>query len=407
MREAKTQSAILLLAMLAAASSTTVFSQNLSTPSAPTVELLEVVPAPVQSVDTPSTQPIAAPKTTSTDPRTRLLNSADRIGFGAAATGGTNYVYVKTFNELRTALQQDGNYVLLDPSLAGQQIVFSQTIYPGNNVTLDGSLAPGHSLVAGSSLPQYHIMLNNTGIGGQGNKIFHSIKLVGNRSQHGIEHGALQIFKGDNYWVDHVEITDFQDDAIGMGTSQPGSADYITVSNSKLHNTAKGLYGWYQDQINHGQGHITAFFNELAAFERNGMSRGAQHFHFFNNWVHSWTWQATESGGLGVTNFKHLAGNRTIDSNMLSQSNVYEVASHTKNQCAETADPAVGLAYGGWMYTDGQSIYNNGAKTCGAPRHLSQTSTSGPGAPNIPYSYTLMPPSEVKKHIQQNAGTLK
>ena len=355
--------------------------------------------------DTPSTQPV------SDDPRTRLLeNNPNRIGFGASATGGdSDYVYVKTFEELKQALQQDGNYVLLDPSLAGQQIVFTETVYPANNITIDGSLAPGHALVASPDLPEFHLMMNNTGVGGQGNKIFHSLNFVGNRSQHGLEHGALALFKGNGYWVDHVEISDFLDDAIGMGFSQPGSADFITISNSKIHNTGKALLAWYQDQINHGQGHITAFFNELAATERNPNNRGAEHFHFFNNWVHDWRFEAVVSGGLGVTRFPELAGNRTVDSVMLSQSNVYEKTSGNESQCAETADPADGLAYGGWMYIDGQSIYN-GLQSCyswGDTNRVDQDSQQGPGAPDIPYSYTLMPSSEVKAYIQQNAGPLK
>ena len=223
-------------------------------------------------------------------------------------------------------MQQDGNYVLLDSSLAGQEIIFTQTIFPANNVTLDGSLAPGHAMVASPNLARYSGMFNNTGVGDKGNKIFHSIRLDGNYSQHGIEHGALFLYKGDNYWVDHVEITDFLDDAIGMGFNQTGSADYITVSNSKIHNTGKALYAWYQNQVNHGQGHITAFFNELAASERNPNNRGAEHFHFFNNWVHDWRFEAVVSGGKGATGFPQWAGNRTIDSNMLSQSNVYELS---------------------------------------------------------------------------------
>ena len=263
-------------------------------------------------------------------------------------------------------------------------------------------------MVASPNLARYSGMFNNTGVGGKGNKIFHSIRLDGNYSQHGIEHGALFLYKGDNYWVDHVEITDFLDDAIGMGFNQTGSADYITVSNSKIHNTGKALYAWYQNQVNHGQGHITAFFNELAASERNPNNRGAEHFHFFNNWVHDWRFEAVVSGGKGATGFPQWAGNRTIDSNMLSQSNVYEKASSAENQCAETADPAIGLEYGGWMYIDNNSIYN-GLTTCyhwGSANRESENSSNGPGKPNIPYAYTLLPADQVKSYVQKNAGPL-
>jgi len=106
--------------------------------------------------------------------------------------------------------------------------------------------------------------------------------------------------------------------------------------------------------VNHGQGYVTAFFNEFAANDRNPLNRGAEHAHFFNNWIHDWKWSGLDSGGLGNTNFPSTAGNRTVDSNLLSESNVFE-SPGASNRCAERADPAPGLAYGGWIYSDGQS----------------------------------------------------
>ena len=191
-----------------------------------------------------------------------------------------------------------------------------------------------------AGFPANVVMINNTGVGGQGNKIFHSFKLDGRRSRGGPETGALAVYKGLNYWVNRLEITDFLDDAITVGFTQPGFADYVTVSNCKIHSTGKALTGFYQNQISQGEGHVTAFFNELNGAERNPMNRGAEHFHFFNNWVHGWRFSANHSGGLGLTQFKSSAGNRTVDSNMLSQSNVYET-SNTQFTCAEQADPCL------------------------------------------------------------------
>ena len=206
----------------------------------------------------------------------------------------------------------------------------------------------------------------------------------------------------DSYWIDHCEITDFLDDSLTMGTSVASAADYITVSNNKIHNTGKALYGFYQNTVHHGQGHVTAFFNELNGAERNPNNRGAEHFHLFNNWIHDWAHEGVVSGGFGVTRFKHLAGNRTKDSVMLSQSNFYESAG-TRNQCAETADPYVN--YGGWIYADGQSIYN-GLSICGTPNHVNENSNEGPGRPHIPYSYNLLPADQVKSYVLQNVGPI-
>ena len=350
-----------------------VFSQQLSTPSTPAIELLEDFPLPVQPTDSivepvaesPEVESVQSSPKQSNDPRTRLLASPSRIGFGASATGGSNYAYVKSFGELKAALEQTGNYVLLDPSLAGQQIVFTHTIYPADNTTLDGSLAPGHSLVAASNMQGSIVMLNVIGGSKQGNQIFHSIKMDGKYSQNRVTQGAIQIAHGKNYWIDHVEVTDFLDDGLLVGFNQANAGDYITISNSKFHNTGKGPYMFYQNQINHGQGYVTMFFNDIAANERNPNNRGAQHAHVFNNYIHDWRWEAVVSGGKGVTSYPELAGNRTVDSNMLSQSNYYENTNpQMTNSCAETADPAIGVPYGGWMYTDGQSIYSGSLQTC-------------------------------------------
>ena len=242
----KIQSALILLSVLAATSSTIAFSQQPSTPLKPSVELLEILPIPEQSpvpvpVPVPEAENIVEiPPIQSDDPRTRLLNSSDRIGFGASTTGGSNYVYVKTFSELKAALEQDGNYVILDPSLAGQEIAFTDRIWGASNITLDGSLAPGHSFVAGPSMPSNFVML---AFGGSvsGNVIIHSIKFDGKYSKHGIEQGALALQKGTNYWIDHCEITDFLDDSLTMGTSVASAADYITAV-SYTHLTLPTIY---------------------------------------------------------------------------------------------------------------------------------------------------------------------
>ncbi|OED36852.1 hypothetical protein AB833_25940 [Chromatiales bacterium (ex Bugula neritina AB1)] len=380
---------------------------SLSAPGQPTIEFLDEIPPPVVVTD-----PDKGSDTSKIlDPRERLLASPDRIGFGSAATGGTHYVYVKNFAELQSAIETDGNYVILDPSLSNRELPFSDMIFPGNNITLDGSQAPGLVMFPdySSGFPRNKPMINNIGVGGVGNKIFHSFKLEGRRqfpydpnSRSG-NVGGLFIREGTNYWVDHVEVTDFWDDAFISGIGNSNSGDYITLSNIKVHNTDKGYQAFNMESPQEGRGHITIFNSEWAAKGRNPENRGAENFHFFNNWVHSWRWGATSSGGRGQVSAGHSSGSRSTDANMLSENNVYSSPSATNN-CAEVADPTVN--YGGWLYTNGNSIYNNHDQ-CGSPNHVGPNENRGPGKPNIPYSYTLKPTDEVVSYVQSNAGALK
>ena len=59
------------------------------------------------------------------DKRERLLSSPDRVGFGAATTGGSNEVVVSNIEEFISAVSLPNNYVLLAPSLAGQTLFLS------------------------------------------------------------------------------------------------------------------------------------------------------------------------------------------------------------------------------------------------------------------------------------------
>lgn len=383
------------------------YSQStLTKPATPVIDLLvekpEKIAAP-KSILAPNN-----PEQQSNDPRTRLLARADRIGFGKNATGGSNYVYVTTFEELDSALSTDGNYVLLDPSLSGKAIGFKKQIYPGNNITLDGSLAPGSVLYPDydSGFPNNNPMINNIGVGGDGNKIFHSLTFEGRREfpyngNRTTNVGALFLREGNGYWVDHVEITDFWDDAILTGFSSSRSSDYITISNTKIHNTDKGPGIWNIMADAMGKGHITIFASELNAAGRNPSNGGAENLHFFNNWVHDWRWQAAAVVGVGgIANGQNL-GTRTTDGVMLSENNVYQ-ATNATNNCAEQADPS---NWGGWIYSNNRNILN-GHQICGEENYVTDNSR-GPGRPEIPYDYTLLPSEQVVEHVKLNAGALR
>ena len=88
------------------------------------------------------------------DKRSALLADPHRAGFGENATGGSNIVEVSTEAEFYEAIQVSDNYVSLTPALAGQTFVRNSTTSTNaNNLTIDGSLAPGFTIQVGPSMP--------------------------------------------------------------------------------------------------------------------------------------------------------------------------------------------------------------------------------------------------------------
>jgi len=338
--------------------------------------------------------------TPSTDLRTRLLASPNRTGYGGNATGGTNYVYVKNFQELNAALQVDDNYVVIDPSLANTAMGFPTEVYVNaNNITLDGSEAPGFSMYPdyAAGYPPNLPMMNNFSIGG--NKIFHNLKFDGRRifpyqnSGNSFNVGALFFRKGKDIWVDHVEITGFWDDAILLGMPQSNSADYITLSWLKIHNTDKGVTFYNSAAINEGDGHLSIFNSEFNAAGRNPKNGGGEFVHQWNNYYHDWAWAADMAGAGSTSNSTgKIAPARTYSENNFYENGEDGAAQYSNTNSSSTAHPGIYYDNGGSQFSDVQY------QTTGNHQIVSSAPWS------IPYSYQVIPANQIKSKVLEGAG---
>lgn len=328
---------------------------------------------------------------TTGDPRTDLLASPDHIGYGAAATGGTNYVYVTNFTQLKNAMENAGNYVLLDPSLSGQGIGFTSSINVASNTTLDGSLAPGSwffpnysaGYSANTSMFNHYSTNNN---------IIHSVELRGNRvtpyngNHPSANAGAFNI-RGANVWYDHVTITDFW----GQSLMLAQGGNNVSLSNMKIVNTENGLWLYF---ANYTPRYVSLFNSEINAKQLTPYNEGASHFHMWNNFIHGAQYGAAMTG---------VAESNTPGQNgpvrTLSEHNVFS----NNSPVAEHGFP-MGHSYGGpvqlpgFVYTNA-NVYNNGDVTSG-------NIIAGNAPWTIPYSYTLLPASQVEDYVAENAGKI-
>ncbi len=325
------------------------------------------------------------------DPRTDLLASPDRTGYGASATGGSNYVYVTNFNQLKNALQTSGNYVLLDASLAGQGIGFSGSINVASNTTLDGSLAPGSWLFPdfNAGYPANTSMFNHFSTT---NIIIHSIELRGNRAvprdnNHPSANGGACNIRGGTVWYDHMTITEFY----GQSVMIAQGGDNITLSNMKIVGTGNGVWLKFEDYTPR---HVSLFNSEIGAQQLAPYNEGASHFHMWNNYIHDSQYGASMAG---------VAQNNAPGQNgpvrTFSENNVF-----SNNGAAAEHGFTMGHNYGGpvqlpgFIYSTG-AIYRNGDGATG--------NVINSGAPwTIPYSYTTMPANQVEGYVATNAGKI-
>lgn len=338
--------------------------------------------------------------------RQKLLASKDRVGFGRNTTGGTNVVEVRNFNELATAIQTAGNYVLLDASLKNKGIGFPQPIFPAPNTTLDGSNAPGAYFFPDYSqgYPPNQPMIStwrnqSTGVEAQ-NFIFHCLTLDGKRSRnYDANHpsynvGGLHIRQGRNIWIDHVEITEFWDDAILVGFASNLTGDDVTVSNTRMYNTDKGLGCFYREGSPRGSGRISILNTELSGKQRNPWCLGGENVHIWNSYIHD-----TRFNDANHVNSNQ--GSKAVVNMHLSESNHYE--NNPRAEWAAVKNIPAGAQ--SWMYIDGKSVYRNNKVNIFGNVVL-KNSGKGPGPFAIDYPYTLMNANQVKSYVQSNAGAV-
>ncbi len=327
------------------------------------------------------------------DLRACLLASPDRVGFGAATTGGTDYVYVTTFDEFRAAAATDGAFVVIDPSAAGQTWRITGTVRVAANVTLYGALAPGHRFVQGATRTGF--------VSRQGNNIYHGLRIEG-RPPDTMARTAVMLRTGADYWVDHLEILDYRDDALAIGQLDMGldSADRITVSNYWPHDTSKSLLV-DADSREQRVAHVTVLRSMLHGEDRSVRNSGGI-VHVFNCWVRS---------RLGVNGAYASAvhADAVLGGLTLAEGLVYDADLQRNPAISERGDlPGGGarIQTTGHMFTDGSSIYRGGPPGTVSPGgyQTGSVNPTGVAPPTIPYRYRLMATDSVEAYVRANAG---
>ncbi len=353
----------------------TTLNVSVSTTLPPTTTTLPSTTTTTSSTTTTTTTTIA----TSLSPRDILLADRNRVGYGAGATGGTNIVEVTTETEFFNALKVDGNYVLISPSLANTTIVRNTTfeIY-ANNITIDGSLAPGFKFKVGPGMPSNSWLFRVFG----DNVIIHNIEGEGIDFYPPRKNQSFLNIYGENIWIDKVTATGFDDDYINILLD----SDFITVSRIKSYDTNKSVMVF---NPNPGQGdtRITVHSSWMASNQRPPLISSG-YAHTFNNYVE------VASLEVGRNSTQAVSINHRDPAYCISENNVYD------NQLYQgMIATAKNINNEGFIESVGDNL--NGNVTVG-----NVTFSSNPTLFTIPYSYSsvLKPTADVVGFVKANAG---
>lgn len=377
-------SALCWLAAANIAWSSTIVAE-LTPPPKPRVELSYENASELNSVqkngaEGPSSSPTAK-KQCRVDRIGSLLNSKDRLGYGANTTGGAAaevITWVTNLNDsgrgsLRDALSTPSpKWIAFDDTLRGGTIYLDSPLIPAGDFTLDGRGSSGPlGITISPTVHATHIMIL-----WHGNVIIHGVNLDGNNTKA----TALMPRTGSNFWFDHITATNWAlDDALALGKlSLSNSADNITISNYHAHSTAKAILFGGEDQDQRPKtGKLTVFNSILAADDRNPMISRHQHAHVFNNYVHSFKYEGIQALRGAVV----FAENNYVSA-ASANSKLYSIAGANW----ESTYP------NGIMYSKGNIVIDGNEWNV----------TSQPY--DIPYDYTTMPAEEVVDYVVKNAG---
>lgn len=316
-----------------------------------------------------------------------LLNSPDRIGFGAATTGGAaanNFEVVTNTSDsgsgsLRNALLKSGPlWITFDPSIHNQTIRIKSNInIQQSDITIDGRGA--NMTIQPSENSNDMIMLTFRG----GNTIIAGITVNGNNT----DGTGIMTREGNNYWLDHVTITNFgSDDAlsIGQGSRPNTSASEITISNYRVYNTSKGLQAGGNDKYpNFSRHRITIHKSYLGASDRNPRIQYGGQTHIFNSYINSYVYGGMDAGR---------------GAKIISESNVFLSANSKNDRNAQMGRPA-GSGPTGYVYST-NDLFLGGSYSSG------EINPNSPTQFTIPYDYqnNLIPVESVKEFVEANAG---
>ena len=328
----------------------------------------------------PTPAPTPAPQPQLSDsPRDILLADSNRVGYGAAATGGTNIVEVRTETEFFNALQVSDNYVLISPSLSNTTFTRNTTFEThANNITIDGSLAPGFKIKVGQGMRRDSWLFRIFG----DNVIIHNIEGEGIDFRPPRKNQSFLNIYGENIWIDKVTATGFSDDFVNILLD----ADLITVSRIRTYNTDKSVMVF---NPNPGQSdtRVTIHSSWMASNQRPPFISSG-YAHTFNNYV--------ELAGLwiGRSSTQGASIRHRDPAYCISENNVYD------NQLYQgMVANAAGSNNEGFIESVGDNL--NGYVTQG-----NVTFNSRPTLFPIPYPYRsqLKPTSEVVVDVRANAG---
>lgn len=329
----------------------------------------------------------------SVDRKQSLLNRSSLLGFGANTTGGVDsveYTVISNTNDdgpgsLRQALTSSGpRWIIFDPSLDGKTIYLRTTINVRHpNVTIDGRDAR----VTISPAQEPFLLFTFRG----GNSIINGLTIDGL----GMNGTALMLREGDNYWVDHVTITNLSGDdsiSLGQGNKQQTSADLITISNYRAYNTSKGIQaGGNGNYPDHPLLHTTIYSSELAASERNPRFQYGVRAHVFNSFIHSFTSSGMDAGRTAQI----ISENNVISADTAKNPNSSQIGWYSSGQtyANESHRPE------GHIYTFNDLLINNAASS-------GSINPSEPAPFVIDYEYKPIDSNLVQDHVVKNAGAL-
>jgi len=352
----------------------------------PEVEVPEVEVDEKRSPDEslPDEQPVVTDTPTCLDAasmRHQLLTNPNRCGYGGNATGGINEIRVSTLGQLSSAIQVSGNYIILDESLTGQTLKINTTLRSdANNLTIDGSCAPGVDFRVGGGLDSNRGLLWLTG----DNIILHDFETSGtDYPGGGRNQGSIRIY-GKDIWIDKITGSGFDDDFINI----IGGADFITTSRLKTRSTHKSVFTFNTSNPNT---RLTLHNSDLSSTQRSPWI-SAGRAHVFNNWIHDTGTHGTRSGrsaSQANSNFRHNG-----IAEVITQHNVYE---NIGTQTLVTSTDA--HVHEG--YIESVNDQRSGGVTNG-----NITFSSTPSLFNIPYDCNalLLPADQVKAHVKEVAG---
>lgn len=290
-------------------------------------------------------------------------------------------VRVKSVAELRDAAETSGNYVCIDSSLAGETLTLTNSIVPAENVTIDGSEAPGLELFN----PGGFVSLRGT----VDNLIVHSLFLSADPA---IQTTAIVLLHGENFWFDRITLSNFEsDDGFGIGNSNAERrVRYVTISNLRTHSNNFGSIDIesYPKDMRNGEtpGYVTVHSSWMQSQQRTIKNDGGRNVHAFNNYI----------DGVRFSHMDVANDNNLVNANIqtLSESNHYTNSGGT-NRCAERTKG------GGFIFTDGKSRYDGDYEQCG------DVIAPGMGGfnPDVPdYSYEILTTNQVEATIKANSG---